>query len=155
MVEVLMSRRAMRAVMECRRASGVTRDGRRRFADMPLVWADRTLRWIAKNSRPLSDVLDLRTVRAMLDALSTNIDGSKAASSVARQKRMVLSNSLNHAVEWEKLPRNPVPKVKWSAPKATRAVDRRSVPNPIQARTILNAVKEVQRSGPCLYAFSR
>ncbi|SDO94305.1 Site-specific recombinase XerD [Actinopolyspora xinjiangensis] len=113
----------------------------------------RTLRWIAKNSRPLSDVLDLRTVRAMLDALSTNVDGSKAASSVARQKRMVLSNSLNHAVEWEKLPRNPVPEVKWSAPKATRAVDRRSVPNPIQARTILNAVKEVQRSGPRLYAF--
>lgn len=111
------------------------------------------LRWVARNSKPLSAVLDIRTTRAMLEALSTNLDGSRTAGSVARQKRMILSNALNHAVEWGSLPRNPVPEVKWSVPKSSRAVDRRAVPNPVQARTILSQVPDVQRRGPHLYAF--
>lgn len=38
-------------------------------------------------------------------------------------------------------------------PKGKRKVDKRAVPNPIQARSLLNAVKETKRSGPRLVAF--
>jgi hypothetical protein len=40
------------------------------------------------------------------------------------------------------------------APAVSHEVDARSVVNPVQARTLLNAVREVRRSGPMLYAWS-
>jgi integrase len=44
--------------------------------------------------------------------------------------------------------------LKWKTmPKGKRKIDKRAVPNPIQARTLLNAVRDVQRSGPRLVAF--
>src|SRR5688500_10546202 len=49
--------------------------------------------------------------------------------------------------------KNPVPALKWKPPKPVLAVDRRSVANPLQARSLLNAVREQQRSGPRLVAF--
>jgi integrase len=41
----------------------------------------------------------------------------------------------------------------WKMPKAVHTVDRRSVAYPAQARTLLQAVGELQRSGPRLVAF--
>ncbi len=43
---------------------------------------------------------------------------------------------------------NPVPALKWTAPKTVNTVDRRSVANPVQVRTLLAAVRVQQRSGP-------
>ncbi|PXY17920.1 integrase [Prauserella coralliicola] len=42
--------------------------------------------------------------------------------------------------------------MKWSAPKPSRAIDRRRVANPIQVRTLLREVRATKRSGARLYA---
>jgi integrase len=56
-------------------------------------------------------------------------------------------------VELKVLAANPVPALKWKAPKTVHVVDRRSVANPVQARTLLKAVGEQRRSGRRLVAF--
>lgn len=65
---------------------------------------------------------------------------------------MILNNALNYAVELNLIPGNLVKAVKWTAPKPSRAIDRRRVANPIQVRTLLQAVRQVKRSGPQLVA---
>jgi hypothetical protein len=77
------------------------------------------------------------------------VDGAGVAG-VADRKRMVLANALSYAVELHILQANPLPSVKWTRPKAAQVLDRRSVANPVQARTLLNGVRQVQRSGPRL-----
>ena len=78
---------------------------------------------------------------------------SPAAPTVVNRKRAVLTNAIGYAVELELLAANPVVSIKWRAPKASHAVDRRSVVNPLQARTLLAAVGAQRRSGPRLVAF--
>lgn len=56
-------------------------------------------------------------------------------------------------MELKLLSANPIPALKWKAPKTVHTVDRRSVANPVQARTLLNAVRLQARSGPRLVAF--
>jgi integrase len=110
------------------------------------------LRWIARNTKSVSALENPVVLRSVLDAIAHRLDGKARAASVVNQKRMVLSNVLSYAVELRMLPVNPLPSVKWTRPKASQAVDRRSVINPVQARTLLNAIGEVQRSGPRLVA---
>src|SRR5215470_3838584 len=111
-----------------------------------------TLRWIERNSLPLSQVGRPEVARALLAAATSRLDGRPAARTVARQRRMLLLNALNYAVEQGLLPVNPVQGIKWAAPKPSRVIDRRRVANPVQARTLLWAVAQVQRSGPRLAA---
>jgi integrase len=56
-------------------------------------------------------------------------------------------------VELRLLIANPIPALKWSAPKPAFVVDPRSVPNPMQVRTLLESVRMQSRSGPRLVAF--
>jgi integrase len=65
----------------------------------------------------------------------------------------VLYNAVEFTVERGHLASNPLATIKWKAPKLTGAVDRRSVVNPVQARTLLNVVRETRRSGKQLVAF--
>lgn len=111
-----------------------------------------TLRWIERNSLPLSAVTRPEVARALHTAAVTRLDGKPGARSVARQRRMILNNAMNYAVERNLIPSNPIKTIKWSAPKPSRAIDRRRVANPIQARTLLLAVKETKPSGPRLVA---
>lgn len=60
---------------------------------------------------------------------------------------------MRYAVEKELLDRNPIPALQWTLPKTSHVIDRRRVPNPTQARNLLNAVRNQQRSGPRLVAF--
>ena len=110
------------------------------------------LRWIEKNSLPVSDVMRPEIARALHDAAVTRLDGKPGARSFARQRRMILNNAVNYAVELGWLPENPVKAVKWTAPKPSRAIDDRRVANPVQVRTLLRAVGFVERSGPWLAA---
>jgi integrase len=75
------------------------------------------------------------------------------AATTVNRKRAVLPNALGYAVEIGLLQSNPIETIKWRAPKATCAVDRRSVVNPLQARTLLAAVASEGRSGPRLVGF--
>jgi len=110
------------------------------------------LLWIKRNSRPVSALAHPATLRVVLSAIGSKLDGTPAAATVVNRKRMVLSNALSYAVEQGVLATNPLGTLRWKAPKASHAVDRRVVPNPVQARTLLNALSDVQRSGPRLVA---
>jgi integrase len=125
---------------------------RRDDPDRPSEVSD-TLRWVQAHTKPISQLSEPAVLRCMLAAMCTRIDGSPVAPSVASKRRRVLFNALEYAVERGLIQANPLPVFKWKPPKPSGAIDKRSVVNPIQARTLLRAVREAQRSGPRLMAF--
>lgn len=108
---------------------------------------ENALRWVERNTRAVSALADPEVLRPVMNALARKLDGTTAGASVVNRKRAVLNNAVEYAIERKLLEKNPVPDLKWKAPKITHEVDKRSVANPIQVRTLLNAVKKVQRSG--------
>lgn len=125
---------------------------RRNDPDRPAEIGD-TLRWIAGHTRPVSQLSEPAVLRSVLVKIGTRLDGSAAAPSVVSKRRRVLFNALEYAVERGIVPVNPLPAFKWKQPKSSAAIDKRSVVNPVQARTLLRAVREARRSGPRLVAF--
>lgn len=114
----------------------------------------RVLDWCARNTLSVRVVDKPDTLRRLQRAVTRQLSGQPFAPTVARKTRSVLWNVFEYAVQEELLDANPLVGVKWTAmPKGKRKVDKRAVPNPIQARTLLNAVREVKRSGPRLMAF--
>ena len=111
------------------------------------------LAWVARNSTPLSALADAATARRMLDQATGRLDGKNAAASTARRHRIILANAMDYAVELGLLETNPIRALKWTAPKVSSQVNRRSVVNPRQARALLEAVRAQQLSGPRLVAF--
>ncbi|WP_239154456.1 tyrosine recombinase XerC [Amycolatopsis sp. FDAARGOS 1241] len=121
--------------------------------DMP---ADvrKVLEWLARNTLSVKAVSDPDILRALQRAVTRRLDGKRFAPSVARKTRGVLFNALDYAIEKKLIDANPLSSVKWTAmPKGKRKVDKRAVPNPVQARTLLAAVGALPRSGPRLEAF--
>jgi integrase len=111
------------------------------------------LGWIARHSRPLSHVAQPQVARAALEAISTKLDGTRAAAMPTRVKRANLLGALGHAVEVGFLDENPLKTIKWKAPRAAASLDRRVVVNPEQAAWLLHAVAHAGPSGPRLVAF--
>jgi integrase len=126
---------------------------KRRSAAPPEV-ADQ-LAWLSVNTRPLRDLTILSTARETLESATSLLDGRRAAPDTVRKHRMLLVNAMDYAVELELLESNPIKALKWSAPgnATVREVDRRSVLNHRQARSLLEAVSHQQPSGPRLVAF--
>jgi integrase len=89
----------------------------------------------------------------MLDHATGTVDGKIAAASTGRRHRTILANAMDYAIERGLLEANPVRALKWTAPKVSGQVDRRSVVNPRQARALLDGVRAQQPSGPRLVAF--
>jgi integrase len=113
-------------------------------------------RWLAQNTRQVSDLAEPDVLRAVVKAINSTLAGRTAAPSTARRKRMTLRNALDFAVERKLLLANPLVEVKPTAKVKTpglRQVDRRAVLNPVQARTMLNAIEAMPSSGPRLVAF--
>ena len=118
------------------------------------VEVSKSLQWLEKNTRPVSDLADPKVLRRLLSDVEIKLDGSRAAYNTIRLRRTTLGSALDFAVEAQLLDVNPLDEVKTKKRKTVvHEVDRRSVANPIQARTLLNAVSEIQRSGPALAAF--
>ncbi|HYS34039.1 MAG TPA: integrase, partial [Pseudonocardiaceae bacterium] len=111
------------------------------------------LRWIETHTRPVSALNRPEVLRPVLDGLTMRLDGTPAAPSVVSRKRKILNTAAEYAVELKLLTANPIPALKWTAPRTTHEVDRRSVCNPVQARTLIEAVRSQRRSGPRLVAF--
>jgi len=95
------------------------------------------LAWVARNSAPVSALADAATARRVLVQATGRLDGTNAAASTARRNRTILANAVDYAVELGLLDTNPIRMIKWAAPKVSSQVDRRSVVNPRQARTLL------------------
>src|SRR5215813_3579789 len=111
------------------------------------------LAWVARNSAPVSELAEAATGRRMLDQATGRLDGKNAAASTARRNRTILANAMDYAIELGLLEMNPIRRIKWTMPKVSSQVDRRSVVNPHQARALLEAVHAQQPSGPRLVAF--
>ncbi|WP_033439390.1 tyrosine-type recombinase/integrase [Saccharothrix sp. NRRL B-16314] len=111
------------------------------------------LRWLERHTQPVVALTKPEVLRPVLDGLTVRLDGQPYAPSVVNRRRKILSTAMEYAVERKLLTKNPIPALKWTAPKSVHAVDRRSVANPVQARTLLTAVGTHQRSGPRLVAF--
>jgi len=111
-----------------------------------------TLYWADRHTRPVSDLASPEVLRTVLDTLTVKLDGTPAAPSVTSRKRKILNRAIEYAVELGLLTSNPVPALKWRAPKTVHTVDRRVVANPTQARTLLTAVRQ-QNGGGRLVAF--
>lgn len=111
------------------------------------------LKWVRTHTRPVSVLADAAEIRGMLTLISAKLDGQPAAPSVIRRKRAVLFNVMDYAVERRLLSVNPLTTVKWKVPKPVRAIDKRVVVNPQQARQLLDAVRAQRPSGPRLVAY--
>ena len=113
--------------------------------------------WLRKASRPVGELGEQAATRALLDGLTTNLDGRVAAATVIGRKRAVVHNLLSYAVEQEMLTVNPMSRVRWKRPKRVEQVDPRVVVNPRQARELLTAVSYIGRRnaerGPHLVDF--
>jgi integrase len=101
------------------------------------------LHWVAKASRPLSDLGDAAIGRAVLDSLRLKLDGTAAAAETVRRKRRTLVNALHYAVDLGEFKENPITSIRWKKPKVVGEVDPRVVANPVQARSLLTAVSYV------------
>lgn len=111
------------------------------------------LRWVEGHTLPVAALARPDVLRRVLDGLTVRLDGAPAAPSVVSRRRKILHAAAEYAVERKLLTSNPLPALKWTAPRVTHTVDRRSVVNPVQARTLLNAVRDRPRSGPRMVAF--
>jgi integrase len=112
-----------------------------------------TVHWLTRNTVNLSDLSDLSDgalIRKALDTLAVLQNGKAAAATTVARKRGVFYGALRYAVELRRLPSHPMDHVRWTAPKSTDEVDRRSVVNPDQALQLLT---EVSRGAPRLVAF--
>lgn len=125
---------------------------RRDDSDRPPEIGD-TLRWVAHHTQPVSALAEPAVLRRVLDRLTTRLDGSPAAASVANRRRKILTTAVGYAIELKHLDANPIRTLKWTPPRTVQEVDKRRVVNPVQARTLLRAVREQERSGPRLVAF--
>ena len=90
------------------------------------------LAWVARNSAPVSALAEAAMARRMLDQATGRLDGTNAAASTARRNRIILANAMDYAIELGLLETNPIRRIKWTMPKVSTQVDRRSVVNPRQ-----------------------
>lgn len=112
-----------------------------READPPADLAP-AVKWLKTNTLPLAEVANAATIRKALDLLATRLDGGPAAANTVARKRAVLYSALKYAVELRYLDAHPMDFVQWRAPKNEEKVDRKVVPNPQQARSLLAAVRD-------------
>lgn len=109
------------------------------------------LHWAQRHSKDVSELSNPETLRGVLAALEARLDGGKASANTIRLRRTTLGNALDFAVEKKILETNPMHDIKPKKAKTSISqVDRRSVPNPQQARSLLEAVKNYH---PYLTAF--
>lgn len=110
------------------------------------------LKWIAENTRSVADLAKPDVLRTVLDGLTVQLDGRPMAPSVVGRRRRIFGSVVGYAVERGLLASNPIGPLKWTAPRSTSVIDRRSVANPVQVRTLLKAVRE-QPNGLRLVAY--
>lgn len=124
-----------------------------RTRDTAPTEARRVLAWLDKHTRPVAALSDPVFLRLVLTGLSARLDGKPYAPSVISRRRKILNAAVEYATERQLLSSNPMPALKWKPPKPSLVIDPRTVPNPMQARTLLQAVGTQSRSGPRLVVF--
>jgi integrase len=113
------------------------------------------LRWVERNSRPVSAWEEAERVDAVLRAVDTRLDGKQAAAWSRKRHRRILNVVMKHAIRRRVLRTNPLPKGKESTAvtKTSNAVDKRSLLNADQAAALLDCIRRRPRGGRRLHAF--
>jgi integrase len=109
------------------------------------------VRWAEDLSPTVAEIADPAVFRALLSAIGRRSSGERCAPNTIRLRRTTLRNALDYAVERRLLEVNPLSAVRGKKNQAPAGeIDERSVVNPMQARTLLLAVRS---SNPRLVAF--
>ena len=113
------------------------------------------LAWLEGNALRVDELADPEVMERALQALASKLDGTPAAANTYRRKRPVFYAALKYAVKRKHLAANPLADddIDFTAPKAVETVDPRTVPNPRQARALIDATGEILPTGPALKAF--
>lgn len=110
------------------------------------------LRWVERNSLPVSAWEEPEKVDGVLRAVDTRLDGKQAAAWSRKRHRRILNVVMKYAIRRRG---NPLPKGKESTTvtKTSNAVDKRSLMNADQAVALLDWIRRRPRGGPRLHAF--
>ncbi|OLM33763.1 phage integrase family protein [Pseudonocardia sp. Ae717_Ps2] len=109
------------------------------------------IRWMERSSPSVAEIMKPAKLRQILSDIERTAAGDRCAKNTIRLRRTTLRNAMDYAVERGLLATNPIGDMKIKRNKVSlREVDQRSVVNPVQARTLLRAVKE---DSPRLHAF--
>ncbi len=108
------------------------------------------LDWAQQASLPVGCLSEPVVLRAVLEALTYRLDGSRAAANTIIRKRAVLCGALGYAAECGLLPDNPLDNFDWRVPQSSAALDPAVVASPAQVSALLDAVA---RTRPELTAF--
>ncbi|MFD1312851.1 tyrosine-type recombinase/integrase [Streptomyces kaempferi] len=113
------------------------------------------LRWVERNSLPVSAWEDAERADEVLRAVDTRLDGRQAAAWSRKRHRRILNVVMKHAIRRRVLRTNPLPKGKESTAvtKTSNAVDKRSLLNADQAAALLDSIRRRPRGGKRLHAF--
>ncbi|MGW5736868.1 MULTISPECIES: tyrosine-type recombinase/integrase [Streptomyces] len=113
------------------------------------------LRWVERNSLPVSSWEDPEKVDDVLQAIDMRLDGKQAAAWSRKRHRRILNVVMKYAIRRRILQTNPLPKGKeaTTTTKTTNAVDKRCLINPAQAAALLDWVRQRPRGGKRLHAF--
>jgi integrase len=113
------------------------------------------LEWLKRNVLRLDELANPEVMERALKALASKRDGTPAAANTYRRKRPVFYAALKYAVKRKHLAANPLTDddIDFTAPKAVETVDPRTVPNPRQAKVLIDATAEIPPSGAALRAF--
>lgn len=102
--------------------------------------------WAKRQSCDVRDLADPEIFRRLISTLDKTRDGSRAAPDTIRLRRTTLGNAIEYAIEKGLLDTNPIRKVKVRKNKtALREVDTAAVVSPMQARTLLLALRSINR----------
>lgn len=126
----------------------------RETGDTPSYYAT-ALEWVAKHSLPIASLADPKIARQAYTATTTSHTGEQFSANTYRNKMKGLSGAIRYAIELGHLNANPLDRITKSAPRKATTIDRRVVVNPVQARKLIEAVKEQGRgrTGAHLTAF--
>jgi integrase len=113
----------------------------------------KVVRWVQKNTLPVTAFEDPAITRAALDAISKKLDGTRAADKTIARKRAVLHAALEYGVELGYFATNPLKKISKKAPKVSETVDPAALPDRRRGKALLAAVEKQGKPGPRLVAY--
>ncbi|MFK0098982.1 tyrosine-type recombinase/integrase [Streptomyces sp. NPDC091040] len=129
---------------------------RRNDPDRPVPDEVQTiLDWIERNSLPMSALEKTEHVDKVVTALSTRLDGTRAAASSVIRNDRVMNLVMGYAIRHNYLKSNPFPKGKGerTAAKAAPAIDKRCLLNRDLVKRILEWIGKRPRRGRLYRAF--
>lgn len=122
-------------------------------AEYPPEEVCRALTWISKHSMPLEVAAQPGNVRRALEAMATTLTGDRVADTTFRRRRNAFHNAMMFAIEQRVIDRDPLKAVDWKPPATDDEIEMRYVPDPGQARALIEAVAASGPRGEHLRAF--